>query len=47
MDISNDLVEKLMFDITNTGSFREDQHSELFKEVSKFLFLYCVWSQSN
>lgn len=47
MDISNDLIEKLMWNITSTDSFKEEMHGDMFKEISKFLFIYCIWSLSN
>lgn len=47
MDIANDLVEVLMKRVVSIGGFNKDQHSDLFKEVSKFLFMYCVGNQAN
>ncbi len=40
MDVADDLVEKLMHRIISTGSFRKDWHGDMFKEVSRFLFMY-------
>lgn len=47
MDIANDLVESLMKRVVEVGGFSSDQHSDLFKEVSKFLFMYCKDNQAN
>lgn len=47
MDISEDLVDKLMNRIITNGTFRKDWHSDMFKEVSRFLFMYSFGNLSN
>lgn len=47
IDISNDLVEELLAKIVNNGTFSEELHPEMFKEVSRFLFMYCYDNPAN
>jgi hypothetical protein len=45
--ISKDLVEDLMEKIIDTGSFKKEIHVDLYKEVSRFMFMYCYGNLSN
>lgn len=47
MDIADDLIDKLMKTVVQSGSFRKDWHSEMFREVSRFLFMYSFANPSN
>ena len=47
MGITNDLILELMEKIIDTGFFKEEYHVELFKEVSRFLFMYCFGNLEN
>jgi hypothetical protein len=47
MGITNDLIQDLMEKIIDTAFFKEEYHVELFKEVSRFLFMYCYGNLEN
>jgi hypothetical protein len=47
MNISNDLLDNLVKRIIDTDMFRKDYHSNLFKEVSRFLCMYTYGNISN
>jgi len=37
----------LLAKIVNNGTFSEELHPEMFKEVSRFLFMYCYDNLAN
>jgi len=47
LDLARDLVENLMMRIVDGGMFRKDQHGLLFKEVTRFLFIYSCGNLSS
>jgi hypothetical protein len=47
MGITYDLIQDLMEKIIDTAFFKEEYHVELFKEVSRFLFMYCYGNVEN
>ena len=47
MDIANDLVHELMMTIMSSGMFRKELHGDMFKEIMRFLFMYCIGNLSN
>lgn len=47
MNVYKDLIEELMQKVVFANFFKKEYHVDLFKEVCRFLFIYCYRNLSN
>lgn len=47
MGITKDIIAELMEKIIDYGFFKKESHVDLYKEVARFLFMFCYANLNN